>query len=156
MKYLTEKADGGFATTFLFDPDAVPVGRYLAFPEVPDGEVVTEVDFSTGDVVTGPDNDPDHNLTRAEFNGMLAAKKLKPIWDAMRSALADVDTDEAEESRHQLEANLHARFYNLKATLDMVGQFRGFAASINADYADRLTDDNIKSAWRATVARRTA
>ncbi len=98
--------------------------------------------------------DPTRDLTRAEFNGMLAAKGFKGIWGAMQVDLEGVSGAEAEELRFQLEANLHKTFYNIEATLALVGQFRGFAATLNADYAEMLTDDNITAAWRATAARR--
>lgn len=93
------------------------------------------------------------DLTRAEFNGLLAARGLDTIWTAMQAALTGAAGDEAEELRFQLAANLHAKFYNLDATLVLVGQFRSDAVKINADYAAMLTDDNITAAWRATVAR---
>ncbi len=94
------------------------------------------------------------DLTRAEFNGMLAAKGLDAIWSAMQAALVGVDGEKAEELRFQLAANLHAKFYNLDATLVLVGQFRSDATKLNVDYAAMLTDDSITAAWAATVARR--
>ncbi len=94
------------------------------------------------------------NLTRAEFNGMLAAKGLDTIWTSMQAALTGAAGSEAEEFRFLLAANLHTKFYNLSATLLLVGEFRDLAATINADYAEMLTDDNITAAWRATAARR--
>ncbi len=93
------------------------------------------------------------DLSRAEFNGMLAAKGLDAIWTSMQSALTGAAGEDAEELRFQLAANLHATFYNLDATLILVAQFRGLAATVNADYAAMLTDDSITTAWRATVAR---
>lgn len=106
----------------------------------------------TPPVQVQPDVPPTRDLTRAEFNGMLAAKGFKPIWDAMRGALEGVDTEDAEGFRRLLESRLHSDFYNLEATLSMVGYFRGFATSLNPDYAELLTEDNITSAWGETVA----
>lgn len=94
------------------------------------------------------------DLTLAEFNGMMAAKGLDVIWSAMQAALVGATGEAAEELRFQLASNLHAKFYNLEATLLLVGQFRSDAVKLNADYAAMLTDDNITAAWRATVARR--
>ena len=93
------------------------------------------------------------DLTRAEFIGMLAGTELDVIWTDMQAALKGVTGKVAEASRASLAANLHAKFYNLTATLGLVAQFRTFAASINPDYAAMLTDDNITAAWEATVAR---
>lgn len=93
------------------------------------------------------------DLTRSEFIGMLAAKELDVIWSDMQAALKGVPGEEAAASRASLAANLHAKYYNLEATLALVGQFRAFAVKIDPDYAAMLTDDNITAAWRATVAR---
>ena len=96
------------------------------------------------------------DLTRAEFIGMIAAKELDVIWHAMQSALAGVPGMEAENSRAALASNLHAKFYNLAATRTLVAQFRGFAETLDASYADMLTDENITAAWKETVSRRSS
>ncbi len=105
-------------------------------------------------VYVDPGVDLTRNLTRAEFNGMMAGKELDVIWSDMQAALKGVPGEEAAASRAALAANLHAKFYNLEATLKLVGEFRDFAATLNPDYAAMLTDDSITAAWRATVARR--
>jgi hypothetical protein len=106
-----------------------------------------------GLVATAPVPDLERDLTRAEFNGMLAAKRFKGVWDAMRAALETMDGDEAEGLRFQLEANLHKTVYNLTATLFLVSEFRDFATSLNAEYAVMLTDESITAAWKETAAR---
>lgn len=114
--------------------------------EVRDGVVVAD----QKPAVEAPD--PLRNLSRSEFNGMLAAKGLDTVWVAMQTALAGEVGESAEGLRRQLAANLHKTYYNLLATLGLVTEFRDFAVTLNPDYALLLTDEAITSAWADTVA----
>ncbi|MVO14804.1 hypothetical protein [Parasedimentitalea huanghaiensis] len=85
------------------------------------------------------------NLSKSEFEGFLASKDWDLVWDGMIASLAGRPEEESQDMRGLLARYRNKDTFNLNNTLALIGEFEGFAKSV--DPAVDLSVATVTAAW---------
>ncbi|TLP68099.1 hypothetical protein FEE96_06185 [Parasedimentitalea maritima] len=85
------------------------------------------------------------NLSKSEFEGFLASKDWDLVWDRMIASLAGRPEEVSQDMRGLLARYRNKETFNLNNTLALIGEFEGFAKSV--DPAVDLSVATVTSAW---------